>query len=210
MRVPDAPTQSDEKGQAVNLWKKLISVVSGETKIEPTPTPKVDTKPLSKPSSVVRTTRTKSSSSGSRVCKKCGVEYALTRENFGSTPSGGFRWECRACKREKLKAYTEANPETFKRLRKKRRSQETKSAIELRELYGHKLFKQQNGRCFYTGVPITLEDSHIDHKIPVAKGGTDTLDNIVLCSAQANLEKHAKTVDEYRQWRKLNGLSTNF
>ena len=55
------------------------------------------------------------------------------------------------------------------------------------------IYVAYNGQCFYTGRKITFEDMHIDHIIPKIKGGTDTLDNLVLSCATINLEKNAKT-----------------
>ena len=50
--------------------------------------------------------------------------------------------------------------------------------------------------------PLTLlgEKDALDHKTPLAKGGTNDLSNFALACFKCNQEKHNKTVDEYRRW----------
>lgn len=60
---------------------------------------------------------------------------------------------------------------------------------ELRVLQGH--------RCAYC--PAELGDRpHLDHVVPLSRGGTHTLDNVVWSCAPCNLSKHAKTPEEWR------------
>ncbi|MFE4367961.1 MULTISPECIES: HNH endonuclease [unclassified Streptomyces] len=39
---------------------------------------------------------------------------------------------------------------------------------------------------------------HLDHVVPLSKGGTDTADNMVPACAKCNLSKGAKTLMEWR------------
>lgn len=48
------------------------------------------------------------------------------------------------------------------------------------------------GRCFYTGRQVSQEMMEIDHLIPVAKGGWDSIDNFVLTCKKTNLSKQDK------------------
>ncbi|MDT7014966.1 type II CRISPR RNA-guided endonuclease Cas9 [Levilactobacillus namurensis] len=73
------------------------------------------------------------------------------------------------------------------------------------------LYFQQNGRDIYTGEPLDFErlsNYHIDHIIPQAVVKDDSLDNRVLTSNQANLEKgaHVPTIFRDKQepvWQEL-------
>lgn len=64
-----------------------------------------------------------------------------------------------------------------------------------------RLRRRQNGRCLYTGAEqdeIGFADAFtaaysIDHIIPLARGGRDSFENMVLCKAEANAEKGNKT-----------------
>lgn len=61
------------------------------------------------------------------------------------------------------------------------------------------LYKEQDGRCWYCGVPIALRGAHLDHKIPRSKGGTDAEQNTVLACAKCNLLKGALSIDQFRE-----------
>jgi len=51
------------------------------------------------------------------------------------------------------------------------------------------LWEAHDGLCFYTGIPITMFDMHIDYIQPLSKGGSDELKNLVPCSARAKKQK---------------------
>lgn len=51
--------------------------------------------------------------------------------------------------------------------------------------------------CFYTGVSLLDVEWHIDHMIPVTRGGAHALDNLVPCSAVVNSSKGTRTADEF-------------
>jgi hypothetical protein len=55
-------------------------------------------------------------------------------------------------------------------------------------------------RCYLTGDAIDVAHPasyHFDHKIPVSQGGSCTLDNLGLCTRDANLAKHDKTPEQF-------------
>lgn len=57
-----------------------------------------------------------------------------------------------------------------------------------------KLYNEQNGKCFYCGIMNKLTQ---DHKIPLSRGGSNQLDNIVLACQSCNSKKHTKTTEEF-------------
>ena len=61
-----------------------------------------------------------------------------------------------------------------------------------------RLFVEQNGLCTYCGKKLELTDYHVDHNIPLAKGGSNGSENICLCCPPCNLHKHTMTGEEYR------------
>ena len=63
-----------------------------------------------------------------------------------------------------------------------------------------------NGICPYCGNPIN-GDGHIDHIIPVSRGGTNGLGNLVYCCAHCNLSKNNKDLN---QWLSEMGYEVNF
>lgn len=53
------------------------------------------------------------------------------------------------------------------------------------------LWTKQGGRCIYC--KCRLEDGyHVDHRVPLSKGGSNSPDNIQLTCSTCNLKKHAK------------------
>jgi len=64
------------------------------------------------------------------------------------------------------------------------------------------LMELQHGRCGYCGITL-FDDYHIDHMIPLSRGGRNDVNNILLTCPSCNLEKHNKTIDEWasiRDW----------
>jgi 5-methylcytosine-specific restriction endonuclease McrA len=63
-------------------------------------------------------------------------------------------------------------------------------------------------RCFYCKVPLTWETMHIDHRKPLARGGTGWPANLVPACRQCNLRKSWRTDAEFRKLLS-NDLSTH-
>lgn len=54
--------------------------------------------------------------------------------------------------------------------------------------------------CYLTGKPLEIDKPRsyqFDHKVPVSKGGTNTIDNLGLCTREANQAKSDMTHDEF-------------
>jgi CRISPR/Cas system Type II protein with McrA/HNH and RuvC-like nuclease domain len=70
---------------------------------------------------------------------------------------------------------------------------------------------EENPRCYLTGDILDLENLNtisLDHKVPVSRGGDNTINNMGLCTKDANQSKAALTVDEYIELCKK--VLTNF
>ena len=55
-------------------------------------------------------------------------------------------------------------------------------------------------KCYLTGREIDINKPrtyHFDHIIPVSRGGTNTLDNLGICTRDANMAKTDMTLDEF-------------
>lgn len=147
-----------------------------------------------------------------RECKSCKKTYPLNKDNFGHTPSGGFRWKCRFCKRKSDGEYAKNNPENVNTRMQRRRLLSVKDGgltpaakNEIRE----QLVIQQDGVCYFCRSKLT-ERIHIDHLQPLERGGDNKIENLVVACSKCNQEKHAKTVDEYRQWLRARNYQVKF
>lgn len=60
-----------------------------------------------------------------------------------------------------------------------------------------RVLRKWGRQCFYCG---STGDGrlHIDHKMPIARGGTDDFDNLVPACQPCNLSKGAKLLEEWR------------
>jgi 5-methylcytosine-specific restriction endonuclease McrA len=57
------------------------------------------------------------------------------------------------------------------------------------------LLTEQGGNCAYCGSRERIE---ADHRIPLSRGGTNSIDNILPACRHCNRRKHQKTEDEFR------------
>jgi len=61
------------------------------------------------------------------------------------------------------------------------------------------LYLRQKGKCMYCGKKMDIRYFHIDHKIPVARDGANTVANQQLLCAPCNNRKGNMTDGEYRR-----------
>ncbi len=58
------------------------------------------------------------------------------------------------------------------------------------------LYASQGAKCYYCSVGIE-EEYHIDHMLPLHRGGSNWLENLCLACVPCNLSKHTKTAEEF-------------
>lgn len=57
-----------------------------------------------------------------------------------------------------------------------------------------------NPKCYLTGEPINIWKTNtynFDHIKPLSQGGESTLDNLGICTKEANMAKHDKTPEQF-------------
>jgi hypothetical protein len=60
------------------------------------------------------------------------------------------------------------------------------------------IWYKQKGRCVYTGAKLDRgKKTHIDHKIPISKGGTNDISNLQFVCDWINLTKNNTNHDEF-------------
>ena len=67
-----------------------------------------------------------------------------------------------------------------------------------------KLFLKQKGRCMYCGIKLDIRYFHVDHKMPVARDGSNSIGNLQLLCGPCNGRKGGSFSDgEFRRAYKL-------
>ena len=111
-------------------------------------------------------------------------------------------------RRKRQSVWSKANPEKRRKRRAtdkhtyRARKQGNGGTFTFEEL--NELFEQQEGFCAYCGELLYSsfdKDVHVEHKLPVSRGGTSYISNIVLSCSKCNWEKGTKTHEEFLQAR---------
>lgn len=100
----------------------------------------------------------------------------------------------------KKKAWQRANLEAARRSDHKRRAIKQKTGGDLSKGLTKKLFVLQKGKCPCCNKPLG-KNYHMDHIVPLARGGTNNDDNIQLLRQRCNNQKHAKDPIDFMQSR---------
>lgn len=66
--------------------------------------------------------------------------------------------------------------------------------LQLRE----RVFARDDFRCVYCGVDLIKSEPHCDHVVPLARGGTNDIDNLATACGPCNLAKGDRTLEQWR------------
>lgn len=138
-----------------------------------------------------------------QTCRICGVDLPIHSFSRNGRTDGYRRPECRSCQSNRSKTNNPRYQQTEGAIAARKRH-----TIPAREVEKIKLSKlvEQAGECVYCTAQLTLAESHLDHKIPLARQGSHALENLQVLCARCNSEKHAKTHEEYVAWLIRQGL----
>lgn len=105
---------------------------------------------------------------------------------------------------DKVKAYnaawSAANLEATRISKQNRKARKQENGGVLSKGLSAKLFALQKGKCPCCAQPLG-DDYHLDHKMPLILGGSNTDDNVQLLRKRCNLQKHAAHPVDFMQKR---------
>jgi 5-methylcytosine-specific restriction endonuclease McrA len=61
-----------------------------------------------------------------------------------------------------------------------------------------KVFKKYDGQCAYCGCSISIKSFNVDHLIPIQKGGSDEMENLMPSCRSCNSWKAAWLIEDFR------------
>lgn len=124
--------------------------------------------------------------------------YRNTRYGILATKLGMFKTKCdKGTKRkqsQERRIHIILNRKRLKFMEIKDHNEESFSLEDLIKKIG------DSPVCYLTGKKIDLSDPssfHFDHIVPTSKGGKNTLDNLGICTAEANFSKRDMSLAEY-------------
>jgi 5-methylcytosine-specific restriction endonuclease McrA len=62
------------------------------------------------------------------------------------------------------------------------------------------LFEAYDWRCAYCGAQVDLT---VDHRVPLSRGGDDSMENLIPACLSCNSSKHDRTELEFQAWQAL-------
>lgn len=131
-----------------------------------------------------------------KVCTKCGETKLATSEYFyrdSKNVWAEFRAICTECTRTYNRTHvtptTDARKLYMKEYSKKYKLDNHDSIII-------ELYSQQNGLCYYCREEL-YGQYDVDHVIPLSRGGSNGVDNLVIACAFCNRSKGNKLLEEW-------------
>lgn len=96
--------------------------------------------------------------------------------------------------------WSKRNPHKAKTIKNRYRANKKNAAGGHSAAEVEALYIQQSGLCAYCGIRLFADYQH-DHVVPLSRGGSDFIDNILLSCAACNQSKGNKTVQEWSETR---------
>ncbi|MCI0562931.1 MAG: HNH endonuclease [Nitrososphaera sp.] len=131
------------------------------------------------------------------VCRDC--KTPLNDDNWHHSQKKIGHYRCKTC-------YRAVSRRAEKRWRKQNPFYKAASTTNRRapgivtEKMLTTIYENQNHLCHYCKADMDVVGWHLDHLVPVSKGGTNDRINLVFACGFCNRAKHDHTVEEYLDW----------
>lgn len=125
-----------------------------------------------------------------------GRKWRLTHPEAAKTRAAVYRASRKERDRVCHKAWKAAHGNAVRAYEHKRRARKLQSSGSHTEADVLRILAQQSWRCFYCQCDIR-DAHHIEHRVPLSRGGSNGPENIVCSCPSCNFRKHAKTEVEF-------------
>jgi 5-methylcytosine-specific restriction endonuclease McrA len=152
---------------------------------------------------IERRKKCKIKNAGAKQCLGCKRWFDIKRFPIDKTYNSGRYSRCRTCAKKQKKAlpgYYINKRVGYANHAGGRISVARKKAIGIHKLTTigiRKILEIQQHRCIYCGVKLTSKNLTLDHRLPISRGGTNTIENIDCVCPECNQLKHVQTKEEF-------------
>ena len=136
-----------------------------------------------------------------KMQKNSRVYYAANRENRREYHAA-YRATNRENRREYSAAYRAANPFAVRAASAIRRARKRQATGSYTKGDTQEQYKRQKGKCYYCQTKVG-DTYHVDHVVPLSRGGTNGVENIVIACPSCNQSKKDKMPHEWPQGGRL-------
>lgn len=121
-----------------------------------------------------------------KLCESCGIEKPVARYRFGRYESKRRQYgsKCIDCRKS-------SSAKSATRRARKLGAPGTYSDNDVKAIY-----KSQLGNCWWCGEQVG-NNFHVDHRVPLSRGGSNRIDNLVISCPPCNLSKGPKLPSEW-------------
>jgi 5-methylcytosine-specific restriction endonuclease McrA len=71
----------------------------------------------------------------------------------------------------------------------------------IQQIYENNIKHYGTLTCYLCEKPISFGDDHLEHKVPLSRGGTNISSNLGIAHGHCNCKKWNRTEEEYRLWQ---------
>lgn len=129
-----------------------------------------------------------------KECKGCGRNLDVSRFTRHSATRDGLFARCKDCISQQSKVWRENNRDIVSAQTQNRRAYMQSKGGQVSAQQWRSILKLFDGKCAKCGASDNI---HMDHVVPLAKGGSHSVDNVQPLCATCNLRKHTK-IEDYR------------
>lgn len=135
-----------------------------------------------------------------RVCTGCNKFKPWSQFGNKGSAAKGRRPRCNKCRKAARKAIQNKDPlkrkaQNVRGNMRQRTELPVPTSLELEAW----LKSISPFVCYYTSVPLEVDDFSVDHKQPVNRGGTNDLTNLCVCTKVMNTSKGNMTEQEFKE-----------